>query len=82
MKVGDKVKLNLSKEIEKAKSKKDYTTPSVLELWEKINGKEGVITEIIDDDKIWVLGDRTKKERRFNKDTLEIIEESNVVDRS
>ena len=73
MKVGDKVKLNLSKEIEKAKARKDYTTPSVLELWEDINGKTGIITEIIND-RIWVMGNITKKERCFSEDTLEVIE--------
>jgi len=72
MKIGDKVKINLTKEIENSKN----ITPSVLELWENINGKEGIITEI-NDEEIWVKGNRTNKERMFNKEVLEILKERN-----
>ena len=73
MKVGDKVKLNLTKEIEKGKCKKTAMPPSTIELWKAINGCEGEITQIVSDNEIWVLGKRTQDERMFNKDTLEII---------
>jgi len=70
-KVGDRVKINfisLIKEEEKRKRKK--IDPSVLKLWKAINGKEGLITEIVSDDEIWVRGFRTQRERMFNKFTL------------
>lgn len=72
IKEGDKVRVFLDKEIEKAKSgkKKDWTCPGVLELWEFINGHTGVVTNIVSDEEIWVRGDRTQKERMFNKNTL------------
>lgn len=75
MKVGDRVKLNLTKEIEKGKNKKTAMPPSTIELWEAINGLEGEITQIVSDDEIWVRGKRTGAERMFNKETLELLEE-------
>lgn len=71
MKVGDKVKLYLDKEIEKAenaKKKKPYAHPSVVELWRGLNGRVGVISEI-DGDDIWVRGPQGMA-RLFNKDVL------------
>lgn len=74
MKVGDKVKLNLKSQIEKYKSakKKDKLPWSLLELWEAIDGCEGVITEI-NGSEIWVKGNRTEIERLFNRETLEVV---------
>lgn len=74
MKVGDKVKLNLTKKIERvSKYKKDFIAPGTLELWEAINGREGVVVEVISDDEIWVKGKKTGVVRMFNKATLEVI---------
>lgn len=73
MKIGDKVKLNLTKEIEKGKCKKTAKPPSIIEFWEAINGFEGEVTQVVNDNEIWVRGKRTGVERMFNKDTLEII---------
>ena len=69
---GDNVKVFLDEKIAKAKSgkKKDWICPGVLELWEDINGHIGIIIKIVSDDEIWVKGNRTQKERMFNKDTL------------
>lgn len=74
MKVGDKVKLNLKSQIEKYKlaKKKDKLPKSLLELWEAIDGCEGVITEI-NGNEIWVKGNRTEIERLFNRETLEVV---------
>lgn len=75
MKVGDKVKLNLTKEIEKGKHKKTAMPPSTIEFWEAINGREGVIVEVVSDNEIWVRGKKTGADRMFNKETLELLEE-------
>jgi hypothetical protein len=74
MKEGNRVRVYLDKEIEKAKSgkKKYQVCPGVLELWEAINGKTGTITRIVSDNEIWVVGDRTKMERMLSKDTLKL----------
>ena len=73
MKEGDKVVLHLKGELTK-KCRKKYHS-SVLKLLEAINGKTGIITEVVSDDEIWVRGDRTKVERMFNKATLRELKE-------
>jgi hypothetical protein len=72
MEVGDSVQVFFDEKIAKAKSgkKKDQVCPGVLELWEAINGHIGVVTNIVSDDEIWVRGNRTQKERMFDKSTL------------
>lgn len=74
MKVGDKVKLYLVKEIEKAekaKKNKPYAHPSVVNLWRGLNGRVGTISEI-DGDDIWVKGPQGMA-RLFNKNVLVLI---------
>lgn len=73
MKVGDKVLIDLKTEIGKATKKS--VSPSVLELWKGISGKIGVITDIISDDEIWVVGDNTGVKRMFNIHTLKMEKE-------
>lgn len=77
MKEGDRVKVFLDKEIKKAKSKKKkhQICSGVLKLWEAINGHLGTITKIVNDDEVWVVGDRTKRERIFSKETLKVANE-------
>jgi len=76
MKVGDKVQVYLDEHIKKAESgrKKDQICPGVLKLWKAINGKIGIITDIISDEEIWVRGDRTQKRRMFDKTSLKEVE--------
>lgn len=71
MKVGDKVKLRLDEEIakaKKAKKNKPYAHPSVVALWQGLNGRVGTISEI-DGDDIWVKGPQGMA-RLFNKNVL------------
>ena len=39
--------------------------------WKSINGKIGVVTDIVSDDEVWVQGRETQEDRRFNAYTLE-----------
>lgn len=39
--------------------------------WSSINGKIGVVTQVVSDDEVWVRGRATQQERRFNSYTLE-----------
>jgi hypothetical protein len=73
MKEGDRVVLHFKSELTKNGRKKYHL--SVLKLLEAINGKTGVITEIVSDEEIWVRGDRTGVERMFNKATLRELKE-------
>ncbi len=73
MKEGNKVVIHLKDELTKKGRKKHQS--SVLKLLEAINGKTGVITEVVSDDEIWVRGDRTKVERMFNVATLRELKE-------
>jgi hypothetical protein len=69
--VGDKVKLYLDeiiKENEKVRSRFYH----LLDFWQAINGKEGVV-ERIEDEIIWVRGSRTNSLRRFTRETLRKI---------
>lgn len=71
MKIGDKVKLFLDKEIEKAENarkNKPYANSSVVNLWRGLNGRIGTICEI-DGDDIWVKGSQGLP-RLFKKDVL------------
>jgi hypothetical protein len=75
MKVGDKVKLYLDKEIEKAKKakkNKPYAHPSVVNLWRGLNGRIGTISEI-DGPRIWVKGPQGMA-RMFTKSVLIKVE--------
>jgi hypothetical protein len=65
--VGDKVKIFLDNEIEKAK-KKHYANSSVVDFWKAINGRIGVVCEI-NGDNIWVKGPQGIA-RRFREDVL------------
>lgn len=74
MQIGDKVRLFLDEEIakaEKAKSKKPYAHPFVVDIWKKLNGRIGVVIEI-DGSNIWVVGPRGKP-RMFREDVLKLI---------
>jgi len=73
MKIGMEVQIYLDKEIEIAKKNKNYINSNVLELWEKINGKMGIISKI-NNNEIWIKSRRTNKERIFTKDTLKLFD--------
>lgn len=73
MKIGMEVQIYLDKEIEIAKKNKNYINSNVLELWEKINGKMGIISKI-NNNEIWIKSRRTNKERIFTKDTLKFFD--------
>jgi len=75
MKVGDKVKVFLDQEIEKAESAKKnnpYVSSSVLELWHGLNGRTGIIYDMVDDD-VWVKGPQGVP-RLFNRDVLLVVD--------
>jgi len=73
MKIGMEVQIYLDKEIEIAKKNKNYINSNVLELWEKINGKMGIISKI-NNNEIWIKSRRTNKERIFTRDTLKLFD--------
>ena len=73
MKIGMEVQIYLDKEIEIAKKNKNYINSNVLELWEKINGKTGIISKI-NNNEIWIKSRRTNKERIFTRDTLKLFD--------
>ena len=66
-KVGDKVKLNLKKEIKGSKA-----PPSTIALWKALHGRVGTITEIMDDGEIWIVGSQGVK-RAFNSEVIEHV---------
>lgn len=68
-KEGDEVVLYLDEVIEE-NSKKRAKYNHLLKFWNAINGKKGVIIEVISDDEIWVQGGRTGAIRMFTKATL------------
>lgn len=74
MKVGDKVEICLSEEInraKKAKKSKPYVNPSVLELWEALNGRTGTVCKI-EGDEFWVQGPQGLP-RMFIKEVLKKV---------
>ncbi len=76
LKVGDKVRANMDVEIKKATKgkKKDRKSLEIISLWQALNGKTGIISQLVSDDEIWVRGDDHNTERMFNKNILEKIE--------
>jgi hypothetical protein len=70
-KKGDRVKVNLCKEIKKAKKRKNYIHSGVLKFWEEVNSSFGFVTKVISDDEIYIkMMDEYGLERVFSKDTL------------
>jgi hypothetical protein len=76
-KVGDRVKLNLEKEIEKETKgkRKERKQPEMINLWKALHGRIGIISRIVSDDEIWVKGEQHSMERMFNRHVIERIEE-------
>jgi hypothetical protein len=79
MKVGDKVRLFLDKEIEKAENAKrsnPYVHSSVVDLWRGLNGRIGIICEI-DGNDIWVEGSQGMS-RLFREDVLVKVDDNSI----
>jgi hypothetical protein len=76
-KVGDRIRLNLAEEIKKGTKgkKKERKQPEMINLWEALNGRIGIISRIISDDEIWVKGEQHGMERMFNIYVIEKVEE-------
>lgn len=71
IKEGDRVVLYLDEVI--AENLKKKSKIHLVKFWKAINGKSGIVTNVVSDDEIWVCGDKTNVNRMFTKTTLRKI---------
>jgi len=69
IKEGDEVILYLD-EVIVENEKKKARFHHLLKFWKAINGKKGVVVEVVSDEEIWVKRGNTGVTRMFNRATL------------